>query len=125
GDETILEEGMAIAIEPFITTGHGKIEEKGESTVFMQMSDKNTRSLYARKILPYIKKRNGLPFTQKEIERTFTQVVARIGLRDLIKEDIIRPYPPLVHVEKQYVAQMEHSIIVANPPIVYTKLHKE
>ena len=38
-----LERGQIIAIEPFITTGDGLIHEKGNSNVFMQVANNNSR----------------------------------------------------------------------------------
>lgn len=121
-NETKLKEGDVIAIEPFITTGAGLIEEKGKAVVFMEVSGKPTRSTYGRKLLPYIKARNGLPFTENDLLKEFSKVIVTIGLRDLVKDRILQPYAPLVEIANKPVAQTEHSCIVTSEGnIVYTK----
>jgi hypothetical protein len=119
-DKTVLEEGMVLAIEPFVTRGTGKITQKGEPTVFMMHNPRNSRSVFARAILPYIKEKKGLAFCEKEIARKFG-TKGRAGLRELIKEDIIGTYPPLVQIDGEFVAQFEHTVIVADEPIITTK----
>ncbi|MGM5483466.1 MAG: type II methionyl aminopeptidase [Nanobdellota archaeon] len=121
GDERILKENDVIAIEPFITDGEGYIKEKGENNVFMYIQDKPTRNAFARKIIPYIKSRKGLPFDRKDIENKFGKAYAKVGLKDLVKNNIIKGYPPLVEVSERPVAQAEHSIIVKENKIIYTK----
>ncbi len=122
GDNTVLTEGMVLAIEPFITTGKGKIHEKGEANVFMVADKRNTRSTYGRKMLPYLKSYNGLPVSRKDLEKKFGKLAAIIGIRDLVKEGILQAYPPLVEITESPVAQMEHSLIITkDEPIVYTR----
>jgi len=119
GDSRILEADMTIAIEPFITTGDGFIKESGAPTVFMQVNNRQTRSPFGRKVFMEIKKYNGLPVTNRYFKSLGTG--ANVGLKDLLRQDIIRGYPPLVEVSGAPVAQSEHSIIVADTPIVYTR----
>src|SRR3989338_5394676 len=64
-DETEIQEGWQVALEPFITNGDGLIKEKGKATVFMIEQNKNARTSYARKIIEEMKPRNGLPFTTR------------------------------------------------------------
>lgn len=111
-DTTALPEGTIIAIEPFITTGIGKIQEKGVATIFMQISDKSTRSTYGRKILADIIPRYGLPFTTRHLVRKYGSAVTKIGIRDLLRDGIIKGYPPLV--EQAPVAQWEHTVIIGH-----------
>ncbi len=124
-DNTALEEGWQVAIEPFITKGEGLIKEAGTSTIFMVEKNATARSPYARKILDQIKNLNGLPFTTRWLTRTIGKGPTALGLRELLKSNIIRSYPPLVEVSKGMVAQFEHSMIVTKDgPLVYTR-HKD
>jgi methionyl aminopeptidase len=119
GDDRILEEDMTIAIEPFVTNGEGFIKESGEATIFMQANTRQTRSPFGRKVFAEIKKRNGLPVTNRDFKALGSG--ANAGLKDLLRQDIIRGFPPLIEVSNAPVAQSEHSIIVGDKPIVYTE----
>lgn len=120
-DKTELKEGSHIAIEPFVTNGHGMIKEKGTATVFMLEKEKGVRSPYAKKILQEVKPLNGLPFHIRWLTRKFGRGGAALGLRELERIGAVRAYPPLVEVSGGIVAQEEHSVIVKDNPIVYTK----
>lgn len=111
-DKTILEDGMIVAIEPFVTNGKGLIHEKGVGTVFMKGVNRNTRSPQGRKILQYISNLNGLPFATRTLEKDLGRAVAILGTRDLERQGIINAYPPLVEVSDAPVAQFEHTFIV-------------
>jgi methionyl aminopeptidase len=115
-----LEEGMQIAIEPFVTAGEGLVKNKGQATVFMVHKERGVRSPYAKKILEFVKPRNGLPFTHRDLTRNLGRG-AMLGLRELLQNNIVTQYPPLAEVSQGFVAQTEHSMIVKDKPIVYTK----
>lgn len=121
GDTSVLKEGMTIAIEPFITDGESTIKESGEATVFMQVINRQTRNPYGRKILQFIKPRQGLPFATKDLEKEFGESVTKVGLRDLLQQGIIKGYPPLISSSGNAIAQTEHSVLVKEQSIVYTK----
>ncbi len=123
-DKTELKEDWQIAIEPFVTDGQGMIKAKGASTVWMINKVKGTRSPHAKKILEEIKLLNGLPFTNRWLTRKFGRGTAMLGLRELERSDIITGYPPLVEVAGGMVTQFEHSMIVKDKPLVYTR-HKD
>lgn len=120
-EKTELQEGWQIAIEPFITTGVGKIHEKGNPTIFMLQNNAVVRSLSARKVLPLIQPQQGLPFTTRWLTRKFGKGTTALALRDLRKAGILEVYPPLVEVSKGMVAQFEHSMIVQDKALVYTR----
>ncbi len=120
-DTKELKEGMQIAIEPFVTAGNGIVKESGQSTIFMQAKQGAARTPYARKILEEIKSRNGLPITTRWFTRKLGKGPALLGLRELQKMSILRSYPPLAEVTGLPVAQFEHSMIVQEKPLVYTR----
>src|SRR3989344_4700488 len=70
-DKTELKENWQIAIEPFVTPGHGLIRDRGMATIFMVHKDRIPRSPNARKILDFVKPQNGLPFTTRWLTRQF------------------------------------------------------
>ena len=120
-DKTELQEDWQIAIEPFITNGDGLIKEKGKATIFMVDQQKGVRSPHARKILDFVKPLHGLPFTTRWLTREFGRGPATLGLRELQRSNIVRSYPPLSEVTGALVTQFEHSMIVKDTPLVYTK----
>src|SRR3989344_8770045 len=124
-DKTELHEGWQIAIEPFVTNGQGLIKEKGEAKVFMAKINAVGRSPYARRVAEFVKPRYGLPFTIRDLTRNLGIGPALLGLRELQKSGIVRAYPPLAEVSGGIVAQFEHSMIVNDKPVVYTRQEEE
>ncbi len=120
-EKTELKEGWQIAIEPFVTNGQGLIKEKGKATIFMVETEKGVRSPQARKILDYTKPLQGLPFTTRWLTRTFGKGTTALGLRELERSGIMKAYPPLVEIAGGMVSQFEHSMIVRDKPLVYTR----
>ena len=120
-DQTPLKEGWQVAIEPFVTDGQGLIREKGKATVFMVEKEKGVRSPYAKKILDEVRPQNGLPFTTRWLTRKFGKGGTALGMRELWQGNIIHSYPPLGEIGNGMVAQFEHSMIVKDKPIVYTR----
>ena len=108
-----LQENMIIAIEPFATTGtEGLIREANECQVFMHKINKNPRSLYAREVLKLVKEYEGLPFTTRWLARKLPLTKVNFGLRELVKENIIHAYPPLVENSKGLVSQAENTMFI-------------
>lgn len=120
-DKTELQEGWQIAIEPFVTNGQGLIREKGPATIFMVEKEKGVRSPHAKKILEYVKSQQGLPFTTRWLTRKFGKGGTALGMRELLQMNVIKGYPPLAEISGGLVAQFEHSMIVKDKPIVYTR----
>ena len=112
---------MQIAIEPFITNGVGLIKEGTTPTIFMVATKRMPRSPYARKILEFVAPQKGLPFTTRWITRALGRGPATLGMRELLREGIVRAYPPLPEVKGGKVAQFEHSMIVKDKTLVYTR----
>ncbi|MBU1201048.1 MAG: type II methionyl aminopeptidase [Nanoarchaeota archaeon] len=118
----VLKEGQSIAIEPFASNGAGLIHEKGEPTVFMQQTRKPIRSQFARDLLKDIDAYNGLPFTTRWLSRKHGVGKTRFGLRELINAGIIKGYPSLPDIQKGFISQAEHSVLVFDKPIIITKI---
>ena len=87
------------------------------------MVEKNvgTRSLYARKILEEVKLQQGLPFTTRWLTRKFGKGNTLLGLRELQRLGAVQAYAPLAEVSTGLVAQFEHSMIVKDKPLIYTR----
>ncbi len=121
GDETALEKGQIIAIEPFATTGEGHITETEQAEIFQYNEKKPVRSAFARILLKDIEKFNGLPFCIRWLTKKHPLFKVNFALKELIRAGVIKAYPTLPEKKHGLVSQSEHSIIVDDPVIVLTK----
>lgn len=120
GNQTELEEGDVIAIEPFASTGTGIVQESSPATVFSLTQERPVRDPITRNILKEIRTYNNLPFAKRWLERKFTTPKTNFALRNLIKNDCLQQHPPLVDQNRGMVSQAEHSVIVQEKSIIFT-----
>lgn len=116
-DPTELEEGMIIAIEPFVSTGSGFVHEGGVTEIFSLQKPQNTRNTMARKFLEHILlEYQTLPFAERWIQDALkpSEFERKVALRELILKGIIHGYPILKDVEGSLVSQAETSVIVTS-----------
>jgi methionyl aminopeptidase len=97
------------------------IHEAGNATIFALDKNKPIRSVYARKVLPALKQFEGLPFTTRNLTKQFPKPVVSVALRDMVHAGILHSYPPLLEVARGTVSQHEHSVIVRDKPVVFTR----
>ncbi len=102
-----LDEGDIVAIEPFATDGAGKIYDAGNAEIYHIVSDKPVRHPSARKLLEEIKKYKTLPFAKRWLGSNIDFAIVQ-----LVKANIIRPYPVLKEIEGGLISQAEHTVIV-------------
>jgi methionyl aminopeptidase len=121
-NENVLKEGEVIAIEPFASTGAGIVQESSPATVFTLVNDSGVRDPITRKVLQEIKTYKGLPFAKRWLERKFGTPKTNFALRMLMKAGCVQDHPPLIDQARGIVSQAEHSIIVLEKPIVFTRL---
>jgi len=121
GDTTELKENQTIAIEPFATNGAGIVYESGASTIFTLRYEKPVRSPMARQVLQEVKKYKGLPFASRWLTKKFGVAKTSIALRELSQLGMLDAHPPLLDKSQGLVSQAEHSVIVKDKPIIYTK----
>jgi len=122
-NDSVLEEGMIIAIEPFATNGAGVVYESGNATIFTLINEKPLRRPDSRKVLNEIKKYKGLPFCSTNLYKIFGKPTTLFALREMKQQGMLREHPPLVDKNKGLVSQAEHSVIVLKEPIIYTKFN--
>lgn len=111
-----LEEGMVFAIEPFASSGSGRVNEKSRTEIFQQTGMKPVRLLSARKIISSIRERRGMPFARRWLpdeKRDF-------ALTTLIQQGIVRAYPVLADIPGSLVSQHEHTLIVTDDGCIVT-----
>lgn len=120
GDTTVLKEGQIIAIEPFATTGKGKITEGKASTIYRLIQSKPVRDATTKKVLAYIEKEfSTLPFSKRDLVKKFP--TAGFSLNILEREGILKHYAQLIEETRGIVSQAEHTVLVKDTPIVLTK----
>ena len=121
GDEKVLQEGQILAIEPFATSGEGKIMEGKPSGIYRLDQIRPVRDANARKILKFIAEEyKTLPFAKRWVIKKFP--TAAFALRILENERILAQYPQLPEKTKALVSQAEHTVKVAEKPVILTKI---
>ena len=108
------------AIEPFSTTGSGRVYDGKPSTIYQLLEPKMPRSNDARKILSFIQEEyDTLPFCSRWIFKKFG-VKALIALKQLEDAGIIHQYQMLVESGHGKVAQAEHTILIEKDNVKVT-----
>ncbi len=114
-----LEEG-AYAVEPFATSGHGKVRDGKPSGIYVIEKEVQVRDSFAREVLVYIKETyNTLPFCSRWIVKKFG-TRALIALKRIEEAGIVHHYAQLVEISKKPVAQAEHTIILTKKEKIVT-----
>lgn len=99
------------AIEPFATTGEGRIYEGVSGNIYAIKNPRTPRGQTARKILEYFwEKKQTLPFSLREVQEKFGSM-ARLGLKELEQAGTVHNYPQLIEHSHQPVSQAEHTFI--------------
>ncbi len=112
----ILEEGMAFAIEPFATTGSGRVMEKPRREIYSQISRMPVRIPAGRGILETIRDRRGLPFARRWLKEKRMD----LALPALVRSQVLHVYPVLADIPGSLVSQAEHTVIVTADGCIVT-----
>ena len=119
GNENLLPKGL-YAIEPFSTSGNGKVYDGKPSGIYQLISEKNIRNPIARQVLELIKKEyQTLPFCSRWIIKKFG-TKALIGLKQLEENKNLHHYTVLVETSHKNVAQTEHTILIEDNEVIVT-----
>ncbi|MHC1593073.1 MAG: type II methionyl aminopeptidase [Methermicoccaceae archaeon] len=108
GRGAILEAGMAIAIEPFATTGVGRVVDGSRTEIYHTISSRRVRHPTARKLQKELEQYATLPYAKRWLKSEKLEY----GLLTLMKEHVIDGYPVLNEVSGGLVSQTERSLIV-------------
>ena len=104
-----LEAGSIFAIEPFATSGRGFIKDEGKPEVFMlERSPKPSKKINAESF-EAIESWRGLPIARRYFADLPKKPFERT-MKELIKQGVMREYPPLVEITGAHVGWKEHSI---------------
>lgn len=113
GDNSVIEEGMVFAIEPFVSAGAGIVYERENANVFMMTGMKPVRNMMTRSVMKEIDKFKGLPFTERWLVRAGLSVPKiNFALNEIDNLGILKKFPPLPDKNKGLVSQAEHTLIV-------------
>ncbi|ERG97846.1 MAG: methionine aminopeptidase, type II [Haloquadratum sp. J07HQX50] len=101
--------GDVIAIEPFATTGRGKVSEGADTEIYSLENDRSVRDRSARAVLEQVKSEyKTLPFAGRWIEASRSE----IALRRLEQKGILHSYPVLKEQSGELVSQAEDTLII-------------
>ncbi|MBN1543901.1 type II methionyl aminopeptidase [Candidatus Woesearchaeota archaeon] len=121
-DDTPLEDGMTIAIEPFASTGVGLIHDKGVPFIHSIIGRKPVRNIVTRQVMKRLDDYNGLPFATRWLTKDMPLFKVNFALKELNQLDILKSYSPLVErAAGAFVSQAEHSVYVGDKVIVMTR----
>lgn len=114
-----LGEGL-FAIEPFATSGTGRIYDGKASGIYQLVSAKNIRNPNAREILAYITDYySTLPFASRWLVEEFG-TKALIALKQLEQNENVLQFNQLVESSKAKVAQAENTFILEKDKAIKT-----
>jgi methionyl aminopeptidase len=113
---SVLEEGMAFAIEPFATTGSGRVGEKTRIEIYSQIAEKPVRIPSARASMEKVRERHGLPFSRRWLDDKKMDLT----LPGLVRSGILHGYPVLSDIPGSLVSQHEHTLIVTADGCIVT-----
>jgi methionyl aminopeptidase len=114
-----LEDGL-YAIEPFATTGNGKIHDGINSGIYKLIGERNPRSQIAREVLDFIiDNYKTLPFCSRWVVKELG-TKSLFGLKQLEDNGNLYNFPQLVECTGSKVAQAEHTILIENGNVIVT-----
>lgn len=120
-DSRKIEEGNAYAIEPFSSTGKGRVKEGAKTEIFEFSKGIPLRNLDARKIQEKaVKEFNALPFAERWLAKEFGETKTKIALRELLIKGALKAHPVLKEENNVLVSQAEHTIIAFDGKIHIT-----
>ncbi|UCE80824.1 MAG: type II methionyl aminopeptidase [Methanobacteriota archaeon] len=109
-DRSSIKEGMVLAIEPFSTTGRGKVEGAHRGGIYRLMRDRKAppeiSTLFSRIQSSF----GGFPFAGRWCDDLHPD--ASSLLSKMVRIGMAMSYPILIEAGKGAVAQAEHSVIV-------------
>src|SRR5581483_7973345 len=113
--------GMAVAIEPFSTTGVGKIRDTKGGHIYHYMGQRPVRDPIARDALKYIAEHHAkLPFAERWVARAIPAEKVTHAMRMLERAGAVKQYPILHEIGDGQVTQFEHTVLVLESECVIT-----
>ena len=118
---TLIEEGMAFAIEPFATDGQGHVCEGPQAEIFQIKEKRPVRSADARKILEFVEENySTLPFAERWIQRELemSDFSRKVAMREMMSKGCIMAFPLLKEEEGKTVTQAETTLLISDGKVI-------
>ncbi|MFQ6050352.1 MAG: type II methionyl aminopeptidase [Candidatus Hydrothermarchaeota archaeon] len=113
--KVIINEGDVLAIEPFASTGGGRVADDERVFIFGFIKEKPIRLREARLIISEIKKKyKTLPFAERWLAKVIPQRKLEFALKQLIDIGSLHPYRVLKERDGGMVSQAEDTVIVTS-----------
>ena len=108
------EEGDVFAIEPFATSGVGRVADQPQVEIFSIAGDGKLRMRASRELLlKIVNKYFTLPFAERWLVGEIkSKLVLSAALKELLNAGCLHPYPVLREAGRGLVSQYEHTVIV-------------
>mmetsp|Transcript_8062 Transcript_8062/g.12259 ORF Transcript_8062/g.12259 Transcript_8062/m.12259 type:complete len:368 (-) Transcript_8062:118-1221(-) len=123
GQKETFEKGEVYQLNVVITTGRGRAREQSDKPTVFRRDPIQTFSLRmqsSRAVFGEIKQKfPQLPFCQRSI----TNQKARLGMTEIIKHNLIVPYPVQYERKGQFVAQFKTTVVIGEKSIVKCTAH--
>ena len=114
-----LKEGL-YAIEPFATTGSGRVHDGKPSGIYMIEKEGAVRDPFAREVLNYIEETyQTLPFCSRWLVKKFG-TRALIAMKRIEEANLVHHYQQLIESSRKKVAQAEHTFILSDKDKIIT-----
>jgi len=106
-----LEEGEIFAIEPFATTGSGRVREGNTTNIFAAQKEIPVRNQIGRQVLQHcFEKYHTLPFAQRWLVKKWPEFQLKLGLRELLQREALKGYPVLHDIKESKISQAEVTV---------------
>ena len=109
-ESEVVEQGMIIAIEPFSTTGKGKVKGASRGNIYRIVRERRAPAEVSAMFSKMQATFGTLPFASRWCEGM--HVDAQTLLAKMLRMGMVMNYPVLVEVADGVVAQAEHSVLV-------------
>lgn len=109
-ESEVIEEGMILAIEPFSTTGKGKVKGASRGNIFRVVRERRAPAEVSLMFSRMSSRFGSLPFASRWCDDMAPNAQALLGR--MLRMGMVMNYPVLVEVANGLVAQAEHSVLV-------------
>jgi methionyl aminopeptidase len=109
-----LQEGDIFAVEPFASTGSGRVADTAQVEIFALQATPKLRMKYSRDLLAHIFGNYfSLPFAERWLKNVFnSRLTLTTSLRELLNAGALHPYPVLRDTGRGLVSQTEHTVVI-------------
>ncbi len=116
-----LKDGDVLAIEPFVVKSNGYVRETHICEIYRYLQDRPVRLQESRGLLEHIKKEYGpYPFAKRWLNKIIPPGKINLALKQLELSGSVEKYPLLKEVDGKTIAQAEHTVVIAEKPIITT-----